>query len=966
MKRIIVISIFGCFVLSIYGYALDCAQLFITPTGESWKVERLVYSPGGIQNAGFTDSNGNPITKDFFGNYPHWIYVIKNNDSLEIRYYGPQDIIREFPGHQSEIDSLRKSKKEELEIYQEKSRHINTARRVFGLALIEEKSIGDRHYTEIDQAYKETHNMLSLLSQEVTLEAFTGILGNLSKLGNYLQKKKLSSISEDTRIKLIAVLEKIKEGKALTHDEIQFLIRLHEDIITYLEAHDFSKERLSWGRRHAVSEDTLYRAKTPAYHANVWIAHWILKNFASRLHELTIIDIGANSSILFQVMNELNPRVAQNIIDFEKDPEIYRGAPNSMKVRGDIGILDEKTHLPRIEEASDDLAEQFVSTPHNFDIAIASFIYEQLEPREVRSSLIALENLLREPKEGDEPPILIIALPEHSPLIGSNLDRILTNNGYTPILVEALKKVSLTQEAKERIRNDHGNEALSILEEAVDKAFHIGVYRKEESADSTKLEKIKVSELTIREKVSSPKKNGKPQEERKVEFTIEKLRNLDLLAGLKAADFTTEAEGDGISIRSLVSDPVYADFEARLASLEYFRGHLTRADQTMLDSMVTLLKNQNTTYLTQTQVNFVMNKPTEITLKYSQAIEASTPIQRKLQFDYDQAYKDRRSEIITEVSEGRESAAIAKLGRELKNKAYSLWQLFEIEEEYRMKHDQASLVDEVRKKFSSYDFSAIEVGEIETFIDSETGALQIIIDNYGKGFRENNGARLSLEALIEHYDSTTRKDLQEVMNQQEFKARDGDTIKSGISHNGFKGPFYRYYLMWRRILKAAREKNPSIDPSKWYERKTAELLLEHLGVEPSIEKLVTEYRAQIDQFLNPETGALQIIINNYRKGFTTNNGARLSLKALIEHYDSTTKKDLQEVMNQQEFKAADGNTIKSGISNSGFKGPFYRYYLMWRRILKAAHEFDPFINPDEWHTRETAEKLLVYLKAQRK
>ena len=175
MKRIIVISIFGCFVLSIYGYALDCAQLFITPTGESWKVERLVYSPGGIQNAGFTDSNGNPITKDFFGNYPHWIYVIKNNDSLEIRYYGPQDIIREFPGHKSEIDSLRKSKEEERKIYQEKSRHINAAQRVLGLGSVcEEDTIGDRHYPKIDRAYEETElkircfNILSFCGERCT------------------------------------------------------------------------------------------------------------------------------------------------------------------------------------------------------------------------------------------------------------------------------------------------------------------------------------------------------------------------------------------------------------------------------------------------------------------------------------------------------------------------------------------------------------------------------------------------------------------------------------------------------------------------------------------------------------------------------------------------------------------------------------------------------------------------------
>ncbi len=549
---------------------------------DEWEISELIYSPGGIQKSGIIGSNRQPIATDEFGNRPHWVYILYNSQTDKTVYVGPDDVKALFGKRDrlETIDQLRAEKEAEIKANSARVKIIAALRQLFGETegtkqLVSElagdiEKPGDRHIELIEsseQEYEEIWKNFQL--PDVALQRFLEIFYDVSKAAKEAKRwEKLIYLSVDDQKQVSKVLAGIKDGKTLTIEDIRLLIKVHKVILDLKNS--LKKEALVWARRGTQKSDEHVNPRRPAYQANIWVASWLAA--ASLTHPL-ILDVGANSSVLWSTLKGFSPELADDVVDLEYDKDIYEVAPNPLKIRADISRLTDGI------ESSDETTKELITTPHSFDILTVNFVLDQLEPADVRGALIAFEHLL---KLASDHPRLIISMPKGSPLKGSRFHAVLQRLGYKTIVEGANLSNQLTTAAKERISQETGgNEYLRTIEATLtEKVFHVGVYEKTRDVAASEFDQIDLSDLEIRNgdsRQSNGNGNGNGFDYR---FTPDTVDLNDLFASLKPEDFLTKSV-EIVTLNELSTNPQYAAFYKNLDVLLWLKDMITNRPQVL-------------------------------------------------------------------------------------------------------------------------------------------------------------------------------------------------------------------------------------------------------------------------------------------------------------------------------------------------------------------------------------------------
>lgn len=199
--------------LDLSGYSLtwtsDIDSQFWDAVSSDWEIVDLVYSHDGIQNSGIVNSRGE--NKDEFGDYPNWIYRLKNKlrPDLPPIPVGPDDVRTLFPKRQDVIEELKEEKKETHTGYKKKLESILKLRglidntditaKLTSLKPVQGKGISDRDFEFIDEACHIQELAWENLCGEHTLGDFITVIDSLGEIVRFLRAKNkhLSILPED-------------------------------------------------------------------------------------------------------------------------------------------------------------------------------------------------------------------------------------------------------------------------------------------------------------------------------------------------------------------------------------------------------------------------------------------------------------------------------------------------------------------------------------------------------------------------------------------------------------------------------------------------------------------------------------------------------------------------------------------------------------------------------------------------
>lgn len=685
-----------------------------------WKIEKLIYSPDGIQKSGLVDSQGQEVTKDEFGNYPHWVYEVVNIQNGAKAYVGPNDIETLFPQRKPEIAQLRKDKESLLTGYKTKVLNIYNLHSLFDINeielsqlkdLLETDKIGDRDFNQIDAVYSHLERLWQSKFPDLALDRYINIMDDLTKVIKFLKSKDkhLSVISREEENRLYDIINQIEKGTLSSSEDIIFIDTLHEKLLNYQNQR--IRESASWalGRPIAVNQDQ--EARAPAYGANLWIANWLNDRLKTNGKKPIILDVGANLSVFWRIFQQVSQddTKSDGIIDLENNDKIYKDAPNPNGVLADISKPDE-SGLPLVRDAKNDVSSELLKTPNSCDIVITSFVLDQLEPEELKNSLISFENLLANPPQEeltqdnlDKFPLLIIASPEHAPLTGSGFEKALKEAGYTIIQSQYNLANSLSEETKNRILKEEGKERLEEIEKAISKPFHVGVYAKTKPAEKGSIEKAKLSNFAL--KAGQPRKRTNGDEiasSQKNRIDADTLYNLDIISSLKPSDFNVKSQNI-VTRKTIISDPAYDDFEDRIACLIYFKKYLNAKDKAMLESIVDLWDNQRVGFLSEEQVKFVMQRPlsaeTRQSLSYN-VFAKTYPALNKISQSYGNLTErfKKQAKVEPNLLDGRTywsdrlEREYEEFRKKEKQRNYPLYEIYELENAYRKKKSEENKI----------------------------------------------------------------------------------------------------------------------------------------------------------------------------------------------------------------------------------------------------------------------------------
>ena len=677
-----------------------------------WKISGIVHCPEGIQNSSLRNSHSE--AKDEFGNCPDWVYILKNEiDGREIPV-GPIDVERLYEGDSNSlarIALLRKEKDNQLLSYKDK---LDLIRRLHSslnlqpgsdtlakfIKLAEDHNqIGDEHFEKIDRVYSKLQDLWSESFPDVPFNRFLEIYQKLNGLNKTVssRKRNLSLISTLEGNNLNVILTKLNSGNNTSKEELSFLMSLHEKL---LRCQNYFKdiEATSWARHKAVPVDINQEAKTPAYHANLKIAN-LLSPILLTDNPKVILDIGSNLSNFYRILkqaipneNEESTRVLENVIDLEKDPVISACASNPNKIVASIGEIDD-SHLPKIQSVSNERTKSLITNPNNFDILVTSFVLDQLDEDELRNTILAFEELLKKPPDKtagemslEKYPALVIASPEHSPLAGSNLEKILEKCGYRLIAQEQNVVNSLTHEAQERIKAEEGPESLSKVETLISKPYHVYVYAKVEPMDKKVFGEIPAGDFVISLAGSRKRTKKEGSEPLPKELNIDRLLMLDIVSSLRPADFNTKSE-EIVARENIYYDQAYADFEDRLACLIYFKKFLSKDDQRKLEAITSLWDIQGVKFLSKEQADFVMERP--LSDKSAHVLRLGRLMEKGLDALH--------FNLVEEINENYKNY-IYNYYSNFGNRRLTLWDLYKLENKYRYRDDKQTVLEEVRSK----------------------------------------------------------------------------------------------------------------------------------------------------------------------------------------------------------------------------------------------------------------------------
>ncbi|PJC46259.1 MAG: hypothetical protein CO036_03720, partial [Candidatus Omnitrophica bacterium CG_4_9_14_0_2_um_filter_43_12] len=689
------------------------------------QIEQLIFSPGGIQNAGLRSFKGSGVVADEFGNRPHWVYKLVNTQNKKFVYVGPDDIITLFSDNldrKEQISEMRSEKENILAGYRNKALVILKLRQLLELKdedlsklefLLRPAALGDIHFGYIDVLYVKLQEIWRRKYENVSLEKFIDILDDLGKLIGFLkQGKQLSAISPEEFIDISVAVDKLERGVLPEDNLIARIMVFHKRLLDWQNR--LINESADWAQGRAGVVSVEQEAKTPAYHANLWIANRLSLILKNNGRKPLILDVGANLSVFWRILRQVLGsdfvHIADGVVDLEQDIDIYNQAPNPNKIYADI------SELSQIKEASDDFLYELLKTPNNFDIIVASFILDQLTPEQLRKAIVVFEGLLaRPPNESlsinnlDKFPLLVIASPEHSPIQGLTFDKILRLAGYEVVIAQFNPGSILTQEASARILEEEGPERLRAIRGLTAKPFHVVIYAKTKSADMQQIEKIKLSDFTLRQGQRRIKTEDttEPKISSLHRLNPDTLYNLDIIASLRPQDF--QAQGQEIVTREAIqTETVYQVFENRLACLMYFNNYLTAQERPVLNLIVHLWDREDAVFLSREQVDFVMQRPYDNNIKrtvgYRRLIRDFLHLKEGIDEKHNQRLEKLRDSMISANRMGAHSfyswneieSAIRKERRKLEALRYTLWDIYTMEESYRSATGQESIFEQTR------------------------------------------------------------------------------------------------------------------------------------------------------------------------------------------------------------------------------------------------------------------------------
>ena len=681
---------------------------------DQWDIAALTFSPGGIQNAGWTDPQGRRVESDEFGNRPHWIYELQNRVNGNRVYVGQDDIRHLLPAREAEIQKMREEKETLITQYRLRAEQILALTRWLAAdldsgdlpALLQKRMLGDRDFPRIDQQYDYITKLWQKNVAEGSVENFYQAVQELQPLKAQLLRRRLNILSASESNRLIISLESLERGGSLTPDQLRFVAQIHRRLAAHQNY--LARQAAGWALGRAQAVDPTQEARTPAYQANLWIATWLADRLRGTTRHPLILDVGANHSVFWRVfqqaLDEHALGLADGVIDLEDRQEIFDNAPNPH------GILADIASLPEIRAAKDDISRELVNMDHGFDMVIASFVLDQLNAKQLRAGLLAIDRKLANPPAGVsfsaetamQFPLLILASPEHSPLLDSPLDHVLQRAGYAVVGHYARVINHLTAEAKERLLREEGPERLRAIESEIAKPFHIALYAKVRPLDEQSLKRLPARFWTIRGGQTRERTN--PDETallRPVRLDIDRLYGLDVLATLNARDFRPEALQGLVTRTQFLTRPDLESFERGLISLIWLSRFLTPQEREMVRFIRASWDRPRGAFVTQQQINFVLKRPkatnAQQTLSASQVTAAFPYLLQRFADERRRLREERLPEIYRQrLPDRQEQAAISRLDRELERRRYTLAQIVQFEEDYREGEDLDSLLEETR------------------------------------------------------------------------------------------------------------------------------------------------------------------------------------------------------------------------------------------------------------------------------
>lgn len=704
-----------------------------------WRIERLHHVLPNISAAGWTDSRtGAPITRDFFGNYPAWVYELRHEPTLTTIYVGPDDIetlFHDFPDRLNEKETFRKEKEALLTRIRERLRQLQRLQALLGIRpedatwrwpTSRPRYLGDQDVVDIDAAAQQLEaiwrSRVPGLSLDEGIEVLTKLEEVLRTFGPRRGRTTILTDSEMDRLQVL--LAQLQTNTAFTAADRDFLLQLHQLLL--LRQTRLQEEARDWGRGRPIAYDPEHERKTPAYHANLEIAAWLVEQQQAHPDwRPFILDAGANISVLYRILRELSQasgletNLAGDVVDLEADPAIYAAAINPQRILADL------TQLPATQAATDESVQELAEVPHQFGVVVASFVLDQLAPEQIPQALAAFEHLLVEPHDATSAPLqqetitdfplLILASPEHSPLRDSPLDQVLQGAaGYT-LIRQATLTHQLTSSARQRLLKEEGREVLTLMEQMTGKPFHLAIYAKTAAADLTAIRAIKPEEWRLR-RGRGGGGGGGGGTTRPTTVNVQHLLVLDLLPTLQPNDFQTHTSAI-VARQTMLNDPAYADFEERLAALINGRHYLSRTDQQRLETVLTLWDRQYAAFLSDEQARFIMGAPdASRTLVYQQVVERYPHLRPQLQQRYRDAIRterDRQNDLILRdlgrfgrwggTQDRMLGSRMETFERELNAHFLNLWELYQEEEHFRREHPERrlpSLATQLRSRYS--------------------------------------------------------------------------------------------------------------------------------------------------------------------------------------------------------------------------------------------------------------------------
>jgi len=672
-----------------------------------WEIVEMIYSPGGIQYAGIG------VEGDVFGNFPHNVYVVRNFQNGAMVYMGPDDVLYFFPEDEDKkrINALRKEKKKQQKVKVAQIKLIRQYRKwmqdVEGINLLlsdphidqDKVNPGDRHFPVIQEILGRYERLWQEQFQaEIDLERFAEIYKNLKSSLNILLNRKLSYLSREDQRQVVGFLQRIENGERLSEPMVKLIIEVHEKILQKKTQHH--KESLGWGKGETQESDVINDPQRPAFHANIWIANYLAKVFGEGDRPM-ILDVGANSSVLWQILRELGITLDEGIIDLEYSEFTYNRAPNPYRILGDISKLNKQGFL-EIQAASNETAEEMFSEANTFDTVVFSFVFDQLAPLQVRNALIALENLLSTP---DKNPKLIITSPENSPLQNSELDRVLHELGYVAVNQESNITNKLTAEAEARILQEEGRERLSQIKASLKKVFHAAVYEKRTASDAKSISAINLERLKIRKGKDRTRKGDKIEPNQFfTTFSDDDLINMEIRSGLGVKDFATETSGEIIHRDQINRDEKYDDFLRNLVILALGHAGITE-DMRLPNGLKKVLSmayqmhqewtDESPAFIPQADVEAINKAVYASAFTFAEIKKIFPHLENVFEKSHAVLREEKRREI-EGYSGARYQAALKKFDRELETKRYALSLIFNREAEYRKAH-QGKMGDGLRK-----------------------------------------------------------------------------------------------------------------------------------------------------------------------------------------------------------------------------------------------------------------------------